>query len=199
MKVYLLRHGETALNAERRYQGRLDTPLSDAGARQLRPPPLFPEHVYVSPMLRARQTASVLFPAAEQRVVEDLREMDFGIFEGKTYRELSGNSAYRRWVDSGCTAPVPEGEDRASFCARTCAAFEELLAEELAAGEETLVIVAHGGTQMAVLERWGVPRRDYFDWRAPVGGGFLADASDWLGRHALRYEAAVSYCKGGGR
>ena len=191
MRVYLLRHGETALNGEGRYQGRLDTPLSEAGVRALRPPAFSPEHVWVSPMLRA----SVWFPTAEQRVVENFREMDFGLFEGKTYRELAGDGAYRRWVDGGCTGYIPEGEDKASFCGRTCAAFARLLDAALATEEKTLVIVAHGGTQMAVRERWGVPRRDYFDWRAPVGGGFLLDASLWRKTGVLALMETVAYAK----
>ena len=48
MKVWLLRHGMTACNAEGRYQGRLDVPLSPEGAKALRAADFAPETVYVS-------------------------------------------------------------------------------------------------------------------------------------------------------
>jgi hypothetical protein len=37
---------------------------------------------------------------------------------------------------------------------------------------EDLIIVSHGGTQMAILERWGRPARDYYDWQRPCGCGW---------------------------
>ena len=54
MTVYLLRHGRTAYNEQRRYQGRSDPPLSPAGAAELRAADFTPEPVYTSPLLRAR-------------------------------------------------------------------------------------------------------------------------------------------------
>lgn len=192
MKVYLLRHGETDCNREGRYQGRLDTPLSASGASRLQPADFSPATVYVSPMLRARQTAQLLFPEARQIPVYDFREMDFGAFEGKNYEQLKDDPAYQRWVDSYCTLPCPSGEDKAAFCARTCAAFERLMLDNPA---QPLVIVAHGGTLMALLERYGVPQRDYFSWHAPLGGGFLLSADDWQRTHTLCLLDCVQYTK----
>ena len=127
MRVYLLRHGATEATAEGRYQGWLDAPLSLAGRRALQRAAFSPQHVYVSPLRRAVETAALWFPEAEQIPVPELREMDFGSFEGYTWRELSGNAAYCAWVDSGCEAPVPGGEGKAIFCARVCAAFAAIL------------------------------------------------------------------------
>ena len=53
-------------------------------------------------MTRARQTAHILFPQAEQIVVPGLREMDFGTFEGRNYIEMENDPDYRAWVDSNC-------------------------------------------------------------------------------------------------
>ena len=118
MRVYLLRHGATEATAEGRYSGRLDTPLSPAGRQALHRAAFSPQYVYVSPLRRAVETAALWFPEAKQIPVPELREMDFGIFEGRTWRELSDNAAYRAWVDSGCQAPIPGGESKAVFCAR---------------------------------------------------------------------------------
>ena len=53
MTIYLLRHGQTEYNVEKRYQGTRDIPLSDAGRAQLRPADFEPEKVFVSPLSRA--------------------------------------------------------------------------------------------------------------------------------------------------
>lgn len=182
MLVYLLRHGKTAWNLEGRYQGRSDIPLCKAGKQELSPADFFPERVYVSPMKRAAETAQLLFPGVQLIAVPGLEEMDFGAFEGKRFRDLADDPAYRAWVEGNCTAPCPGGEGREDFSRRVCDAFERLMARE----REQLVIVAHGGTQMAILEQYGRPRRDYFAWQSPNGGGFLLEAEHWEQNRELR-------------
>ena len=85
MQIYLLRHGQTEYNAQHRYQGQQDIPLSAAGRAQLRPAGFMPDVAYVSPLIRARQTAEIFFPGCPQIIVQDLREMCFGSFEGRHY------------------------------------------------------------------------------------------------------------------
>lgn len=88
---------------------------------------------------------------------------------------------------------LPEREGKAAFCARVCRAFERLVDEALARGAERLVIVAHGGTQMAALSRFAEPHRDYYDWNAPLAGGFVLDAAQWPERRVLRVVKTVCY------
>lgn len=193
--IYLLRHGETAYNAEKRYQGVRDIPLSDAGRAKLRRADFSPRTVYVSPLCRARESASILFPTAAQTVVPGLREMCFGAFEGRNYEEMEHDPAYRAWVDGGCMGRCPGGESRVEFSERVCAAFERLADAAVRAGENTLVIAAHGGTQMAVLERYTVPRRDYYAWCAPNGGGYILCADRWQSEKTLELVREVRYEK----
>ena len=193
--IYLLRHGETAYNAEKRYQGVRDIPLSDAGRAKLRRADFSPRTVYVSPLCRARESASILFPTAAQTVVPGLREMCFWAFEGRNYEEMEHNPAYRAWVDGGCMGRCPGGESRVEFSERVCAAFERLADAAVRAGENTLVIAAHGGTQMAVLERYAVPRRDYYAWCAPNGGGYILCADRWQSEKTLELVREVRYEK----
>lgn len=177
MLICLLRHGETAWNRERRYQGLTDLPLSNRGRALLGQADFSPERVYVSPLLRARETAAILFPGAEQIVIPDFREMDFGVFEGRTADEMADDPAYRAWVAGGCTGRCPGGENLAEFSSRVWAAFAGLLETK----PERLVIVAHGGVQMAILERYAEPHRDYFSWASPCGGGFVLNGPDLIG------------------
>lgn len=196
MKIYLLRHGETEYNAQKKYLGLTDPPLSERGRRKLVPADFSPETVYVSPLRRTAETAGILFPHARLIVVPDLREMDFGIFEGKSYHDMEHLPAYRDWVEGSCLGQIPEGESMAAFSGRTCAAFEALADQTLEAGEELLTIVAHGGTQMAVLERFALPRQDYFSWRGPLGGGFVLDAARWREERVLTLLDTVRYTRG---
>ena len=172
MMVYLIRHGRTAYNDQKRYQGQADIPLSDPGRRALLPAPFSAETVYVSPLSRARESAAILFPHARQIAVEGFTEFAFGDFEGRSYLEMAEDAAYRAWVDGGCEGRCPGGESLAEFRARTCDAFLRLLRDALARGEERLVIVAHSGTLRAILERYALPERGYFAWDPPCGCGF---------------------------
>lgn len=196
MKVYLLRHGETEYNVQKRYQGSRDIPLSAKGRGELTRAPFSPRTVYVSPMRRAVQTAELLFPDARLIPTPGLREMNFGAFEGRNYMEMANDPEYRAWVDSGCEDKIPGGERRKEFCDRVCAAFAPLVDRALAEGEETLVILAHGGTLMAAMERYALPRKKYFEWSAPNAGGFVLDADRWRPDHTLALLETVRYTRG---
>ncbi len=194
MKIWLLRHGRTHFNDERRYQGQMDIPLSEAGAAELYAAQRQPETVYVSPLCRARQTALRIFPDARQIVVEDFREMDFGVFDGRTADEMAHDTAYRAWVDGGCVEACPSGERRADFCARTCGAFVPLVEEAAHSGTEWLVIVAHGGTQRALMEHFALPERDYYAWMTGNGRGYALDWDETLWREKRRIRFAQELC-----
>ena len=160
MIVELIRHGATELSERRCYQGRLDTPLSEAGKNSLKASTDKHNVVYITNKRRTAETAALLFPEAEQRVVAGLREIDFGAFEGKNYLDMENDAEYRAWVEGGCWGRCPGGESRSEFSARVCDTFSALVESALAEGRKEVLIVAHGGTQMAVLERWGEPKKN---------------------------------------
>ena len=180
MNIWLIRHGLTLPGEEGRYQGFLDESLSEKGKLQLEQAPQEPSHVYTSPAKRARETASILFPCADQICIPGLWEMNFGVFEGRTFKEMENDARYREWVDGMCLGRCPGGESRASFSERVCNAFLDVLSQERErqqrdSAENDLFIVSHGGTQMAILERWGRPVRDYYSWQSPCGSGWLLE------------------------
>ena len=115
MLIYLLRHGLTEYNAQKRYQGQRDIPLSAEGLRQLRRADIDPKVVYITPLQRTAQTARVLFPDAELVVVKDLQEMCFGSFEGKNYVEMEHDADYQAWVQANCESKCPDGERKDDF------------------------------------------------------------------------------------
>lgn len=196
MEVLLLRHGKTAGNADGRYIGRTDLPVTAEGLEALRAlgPDESVTRVYVTPLRRTHQTAAVLFPRAEQVTVEDLREMDFGAFEGRTAEEMENDPDYRAWVAGDCVGTCPGGESIESFGARIQRAFRAVAAEAMARGDEKLVIVAHGGTFMALMISFAHDGRGYFDWFAPNGGGWRArlDEATWAENPRLHDVVAVN-------
>lgn len=194
MDILLVRHGATAGNLLRRHIGVTDEPLCPEGRAALSVQDDTVDTVYVTPLLRTQQTAAILFPQAVQEVVEGLREMDFGAFENKNYQELAHDPSYQAWVDGWCEGPCPGGEGRKQFCDRVCAAFAALVDDALAKKLPRLVIVAHGGTIMAVGEAFALPKKGYFDWKVPNGGlcRFTTDEALWARRELLTKEEEPS-------
>ena len=127
--------------------------------------------VYVSPYLRAKQTADILFPGAKQVEIAEFAECRFGDFEYKNYAELNGNPDYQHFIDSGGTSAFPGGESRAEFTERVMRGFEKLLADVEEPQPYTIVVVAHGGTIMALMDQLSEPHKDYFDWQVKPGEG----------------------------
>lgn len=171
--VLLLRHGATPGNALHKYIGSTDEPLSPEGRtalEALRYPAA--DLVYISPKLRCRQTAELLFPGAHYAVVEDLREMHFGVFENRSFRDMEQDEDYSAWLARNCETPCPGGEAKADFTDRCCAAFRAVLAAD---SSPRLTFVIHGGSIMAILSRYGRPARDYYDWAVDNGKGYLLE------------------------
>lgn len=181
MRLAIMRHGQIPANAAHAYAGALDEPLTEQGRAEARAAGVLPDVglVYVSPLIRARQTASICFPNAEQVIVEGLREMDFGAFEGRSADDMADDAAYRAWVESGCTTRCPGGEDRAQFTERVAHAVEWVCRDAQARGLSWALVVGHGGTLMAAFASFASdsPERDYFSWRAPNCGGYHARVS----------------------
>ena len=171
--LYLIRHGKTPGNEEKRYVGRTDESLLEPGREELLQKQ-FPqvELLFSSPMKRCLESCECLYPKQEIISVSNFREIDFGTFEGKNYQELAGNQEYQAWIDSGGTLPFPQGEDRRAFIQRSLVGFQELLQvlREYKASDFSVAAIVHGGTIMAILSsHFG---GDYYDYQIPNGEGF---------------------------
>ena len=170
MTVFLIRHGKTRGNLERRYIGLTDQPLCPQGREELtgiHPPEA--DRLYVSPMRRCRETAALLYPDMGQEAVPGLQETSFGTFEGHTYEELKEDPAYQAWLDSAGGVPPPGGESGEQVRRRVVGAFLSIV--ERHGPEDRIALVVHGGTIMALLEALE-PSHQFYFWQAPNGGGF---------------------------
>jgi alpha-ribazole phosphatase len=155
--IYLLRHGEVEGAETRRFIGHLDVPLSRLGARQCQAQAarLHREElaaVFSSDLARARHSAQII--AAPHGLtpitVPALREMAMGRWDGLTAAEIRAREpqAFADWMARVGEFPFPDGESVPDLVARAVPAFETIAA---AHAGQTIVIVAHGGTNRALL------------------------------------------------
>ena len=172
MSWVLIRHGQTQGNLLHRYIGsRTDEPLCPQGIAALREKTVPPvSRVFVSPLLRCVETASLLYPDITPEIIPDFRECDFGDFENQSYADLNGRADYQAWIDSGGEMPFPGGESRAGFAARCVKAFEALYASQPA---QDCALIVHGGTIMAIMEAFARPAGSYFDFQVKNAQGFI--------------------------
>jgi broad specificity phosphatase PhoE len=193
LRLLLLRHGETAWNRERRYQGWTDTPLSpeglvqaEAAARELK------EHtfaaVYSSPLRRALDTAAVIAAPHGLEVETDaaFRELGFGQWEGLTLDEARVRDAalYADWAKTPHLVSPPGGESLATARDRVLAGLERLRAGHR---DETVCLVAHGvPVRILILEALGLGLdRIWSLHSAPTGISELEFRDDWAALHRM--------------
>jgi phosphoserine phosphatase len=170
--LLLIRHAETAWNAEGRVQGQTDVPLSDTGHEQARKLATrlnsrrF-DAIYSSDLLRAMQTAQ---PVAEGRGMaiaglSELREIGFGQWEGLTRQEIQEGwpAEYAAWVADSLHSRPPGGEMVEDLQARVLTTFRQIIA---AHEGQTLAIVTHGGALRAgMIGLLGLPLDAYHVFR----------------------------------
>ncbi|MFC5501590.1 histidine phosphatase family protein [Lysinimonas soli] len=147
-ELYLVRHGETDWNRQRRIQGLTDIPLNDTGREQARATGKLLarrrwDGVFASPLSRARETAAII--AAELGLpaptpIDALVERNYGAAEGLDWMQVETR------FPAGTR--VPGRESREQVGARVVPALVELA--ELHLGE-SLVVVSHGGAIRSVL------------------------------------------------
>ena len=184
-RLFLLRHGATALNREVPYriQGRRsDPPLDDHGRTQsirtaefLASQPI--AAVYSGPLRRAVETAA--FVAAshglEPRVLPEITEADVGRWEGLTWREVHSREPeeHDRFMADPGTVPYPEGESFLDVQRRAAPALARLAASHEG---QTIAVVAHNVVNRAVLADWlGIPIARAREIRQANGGVNLID------------------------
>ena len=190
-KLHLIRHGLTAGNLQGLYIGSgSDLPLCDEGRAQLEELKAkfqYPDVplVFCSPMLRAQQTAEVLFPNAKLTILQDLREMNFGKFENRPITELVKDPEFAQWMDP-TSRTVPAGaEDRQMFFNRTSSMLMKMFEYMLRTHTEEAACVTHGGVIMNMLSQHALPFRKPEEWMTDPGAGYSVrlDAEMWMRDH----------------
>jgi alpha-ribazole phosphatase len=156
-RLLLARHGETAWNAARRYQGQTDVPLNRSGrhqaealAQRLSAEKI--DAIYTSDLQRARETAQAIAAFHDLPIQADprLREIAFGDWEGLTSEEIKKQDpkSLTAWYDDPLQASSPGGETLNQVARRAGAALAEIIAHYPL---KTVLIVAHGGILRVLL------------------------------------------------
>jgi broad specificity phosphatase PhoE len=171
--ILLARHGETAENKDRRFQGQKDVPLNDTGraqaralAEQVAGEPL--AALYTSPLVRARETAEIVGAriGLEPRPDDRLKEVDVGDWQDRLKDDVEredpeGWAAFRR---AGEDFRFPGGESLREQQERVIAALVDVTQR----GELPALLVCHRGVircALAHTHRKGLAT--YHDWRVP--------------------------------
>ena len=174
MRILLARHGETKWNAEGRYQGQVDVPLSEVGeaqARQLgeRLREVRIDRAVSSPLSRARRTAELaLGPDRESMLKLDdgFAEIAHGTWEGLLASEIGAmdGERLRAWREAPETVQMPQGESLQQVLERSWSALQRACVD--LGPEETLLVLAHDAVNRVLLCRiLGLPLSRLWSFR----------------------------------
>lgn len=153
-QAILMRHGQTEWSASGRHTGNTDIPLTREGEREAEAMvPHISGHQYdlilTSPLMRASDTAARVGLRDHAQIREDLREWDYGDYEGLTSPQIQEiNPGWNLWRD-GC----PGGESPEAVASRCDQIVEELMAQA-SGGTGDAIVFAHGHILRSLAARW---------------------------------------------
>ena len=188
MKIHMIRHGQTMANITYTYAGVSDTPLSEEGIRLLTEqrekggyPDIAGLDVYTSGLSRTDKTLEILYGKVPHMIDRAFIEMNFGIFEGKSYDELKDTEEYQLWVNSDhMTNRCPGGENGAEVVHRILRGIDRL-AEK---GRDA-VVVCHGGViALLFLHFFPDTGMNWYEIQPVNGAGYTFE---FFGNQALSY------------
>ncbi|HNR97289.1 MAG TPA: histidine phosphatase family protein [Anaerolineae bacterium] len=149
-RIILIRHGQTTWNAEERIRGQVEVPLDSVGISQAQATAARvarewqPAAVYCSPLQRAVQTAQFIADRVglDAQVVPELNDMDFGVWQGLTYREVRANwpELARQWMEEPERVSFPGGETLDMVRERGMAALQRIIERH---PDQQVVVVGH--------------------------------------------------------
>lgn len=168
--LYIMRHGRTDWNDQKKLQGRVDIPLNTEGKRMAEAAAKEYQDVhfdicYCSPLIRARETAETVLKGRDIPIIFDdrLMEMSFGIYEGDSYsindpdKPISG-----LFLHPESYKAVPMGESFEDLYARTSSFLKEKVEPALTQGKDVL-IVGHGAMNLSIVcQVKDIPMKDFW-------------------------------------
>ncbi|RYI25648.1 histidine phosphatase family protein [Bacillus infantis] len=170
--VTLFRHVLTEQNRHKAYLGWSDSALCHEEKRRFegwaRSLPEFP-FIFSSDLGRCLETAGLL-PGGDALKLKELREINFGRWEGGVYEELKNDPAYQAWLNDPFTAPIPEGEDYGQFSERVRHGWEKIRTILIRHEGTRAAVVTHGGVIRQLLTMLAPEERPFWEWRTPHAG-----------------------------
>ena len=189
MKLTLIRHGKTIGNEQRLYYGRMDLPLTEGGMRELQAlRGVHPkaERYYTSGMLRTEQSLRLLYGDVPHEAVPELRELDFGDFEMRSYDDLKNDAAFLAWCTGDNEANVcPNGESGVQLTERALRGVQKILRT----GIDSAAVI-HGGTIGSLMQAWFPAENGRFRYTPEPGRGFTVF---FEGEKPVRFEKSAAF------
>jgi alpha-ribazole phosphatase len=180
LRLLLIRHGETDWNIAARFQGQSDIPLNRRGRDQAAAlaGAVAEESIqalYASDLQRSWETAQAIAAAVHSapRSEPRLREMSFGVWEGRTYRdiELSHPHALAGWLDDPSLIPPPHGETLTQVTTRIREIYNDIICNH---PNQTVGLVAHGGPlRLLLCLALGLPPHAH--WQLTIDLGSISE------------------------
>ena len=177
MKIYIVRHGETALNAKGVMQGHLDEPLNKNGRDLAVMTGKAMKGIHFdccisSPLGRAKETANIILRESENDISYSIDnriiEIDFGDLEGKKLSEI-GEESYKFYMDPFHFAGFPNGETIQDVCCRTQEFLKELIVRD---DGKTYLISTHGCAMRGMVNYLLDEPSNYWLGHAPYNCSF---------------------------
>jgi alpha-ribazole phosphatase len=168
--IALFRHGVTEENKRKAYLGWNDSPLCpESKARTMTKSY---QRFFSSDLRRCTETADLLFPHSNPCLLKELREMNFGQWEGKTYAVLKDNDLYRHWLADPGTHSPPDGESFSEFSTRVDSGWAKMSEEMLTSGLQSCAVITHGGVIRYLLSRFAPDPNEFWTWQAYHDQGY---------------------------
>jgi alpha-ribazole phosphatase len=168
--VALFRHGVTEENKRKAYLGWNDSPLC-AEIQNLSTNKRY-DLYFSSDLHRCVMTAKRLFPAVKLNQLEELREMNFGEWEGKTYDDLKEDFLYQRWLSDPSTYCPPKGETFLDFTTRVQEGWRKITKQILAQNSHRCAVITHGGVIRYLLSKYALEQKEFWHWQSKHDQGF---------------------------
>jgi alpha-ribazole phosphatase len=176
-KIHLIKHGAIKETEEGRFVGVTDVSLSEKGKKELlklKEKYEYPraQIVYSSPLKRCLETADILYPDRFVSVVQELKEYDFGLFDGKNPEELRDNEAFSKWAQEKMASTPPFGESNDEFTARCMKAINNVLKDMQDRSVTSAAVITHGGVILRLMCLYDIEKADPREYFCRSGEGF---------------------------
>ena len=179
-EVIFIRHGETDFNRARLYFGHLDPDLNKTGIEQLRKTKILfekrekmPDIVFSSDLKRCSQSMEILEidEEIEKILTENLREINFGIFEGKTYEEIKSEypEKVEKMINDWRNFKADRGESINEMMLRVAEKINEIVNQYR---NKKILVVAHAGVIQALISYYLFGNLDGY-WKFKINNGSI--------------------------
>jgi len=197
--IFIIRHGETNSVVTKKLCGRTDDVITKNGLSQIEKllnilKTINPDKIFSSPLIRAKQSAEILTSHFKKDIIilENLKEIDFGDYEGLTLDEVKKNNLndYENWINHPGKYTPNNGEKLSDLVKRIKNIFNEIINDK--EDNKIYFIVTHGGPiRASLINALDIPLDSYWNIKIPHGSVTKYEYED--GALKLCYMGQVGY------